>query len=66
MIKIQNVDENECLKWCLVRYLHLDDKNLARIRKIGKYFGRQLDFKDILFFVKFRNTHKIEKNLRQH
>ena len=36
LINIQNAGNNECVNSCLVRYLHLVDKNLARIRKIDK------------------------------
>ena len=45
LIIIHNKDDNKCLKWCLVRYLHPEDKNLARIRKIDKEFPRELNFK---------------------
>ena len=35
MINIQNVDDSECYKWCLVRYLHPADHhpstNLTKI-----------------------------------
>ena len=27
LINIQNIDNNECFKWCLVRYLHPVDHN---------------------------------------
>lgn len=27
LINIQNTDNNECLKWCLVRYLHPSGQN---------------------------------------
>ena len=60
-INIQNIDYNECFKWCLVRHLHLADHHLARITKTDKYFARELDFKDIKFPVKTRDTYKIEK-----
>ena len=30
LINIQNVDDNECFKWCLVRYLYPADRNPAR------------------------------------
>ena len=51
MINIQNTDENECLKSCLVKYLHPLATNLGRIRKI-----------DIKFPVKIKDVHKIDKN----
>ena len=61
LINIQNVGDNECFKWCLVRYLHPVDRNPARIKKADKDFAKRLDFKDIKFPVKIRDNHKIEK-----
>ena len=67
LINIQYTDENECLKWCLVKYLHLLDANLGRIRKNDKKaFARELDFKDIKLPVKIKDIHKIDKKLYQH
>ena len=43
LINIQNVDDNECFKWCLVRYLHPADHYPTRIRKTDKLFGDELD-----------------------
>ena len=62
MINIQNIDDNECFKWCLVRYLNPADRHSARITKADKDFAKKLDFKDIKFPVKVRDIHKIEKN----
>ena len=61
MINIQNTDDNECFKWCLVRYLNPADHNPRRITKVDKDFAKRLDFKDIKFPVKTRDIHKIEK-----
>ena len=61
MINIQNIDNNECFKWCLVRYLYSADHHPARITKADKNFTRALDFKDIRFPVKIRDIYKIEK-----
>ena len=44
-------------KWCLVRYVNPAEHHPAIITKIGKYFAKKLEFKDI----KFRDVHKIEK-----
>ena len=63
MINIQDSDDNESFKWCLVRCLHHVDKNVARIRKIDKDFAKKCDFKDIKFSVKIRDIHKIETKL---
>ena len=59
MINIENIDDNECFKWCLVRYLQPADHNTRRILKADNDFARQLDFKDIKFPFKVRNIHKI-------
>ena len=61
MINIQNTDDNECLKWCLVRYFHPADHNPKRIRKMCKLYGYKLDFKDTKFPIKVRDIHKIER-----
>ena len=46
LINIQNIDDNECSKWCLVIYLHHGDYNPARIAKADKDFSKTVDFKD--------------------
>ena len=61
LINIQNIDDNECFKCCLVRYFHPADNIPRRITKADKYFVKKLDFKDIKFPVKVRDVHKIEK-----
>ena len=33
LINIQNIDDNECFNWCIVRYLHPADHNPSRIIK---------------------------------
>ena len=61
MINIQNIDDNECFKWCLVKNLNTTHRNPAGIAKYDKYFGKNLDFKYIKFSVKVSDIHKIEK-----
>ena len=61
MINIKNIDDNECFKWCLVRYLQPADHHPARIRKVDKGFAKELDFKDIKCPVKIRDIHKTKK-----
>ena len=61
LINIQYTDDNECFKWCLVRYLSSADHHLVRIKKADKNFTKRLDFKDIKFPVKTRDIHKIKK-----
>ena len=46
MINIQNTDDNECFKWCLVRYLNPADHHPVRITKTDGDFSKRLDFKD--------------------
>ena len=43
LINIQDIDDNECFKWYLVRYLHPADHYPARIRKVDKRFAKELD-----------------------
>ena len=62
LINIQNADDKECFKWCLVRYLNPADQSLRRITTADKNFAKRLDFKDIKFLVKIRDIHKIEKH----
>ena len=44
MTNIQKSDDNECLKWCLVRYLNPADRNTIRITKADKYFVKKALF----------------------
>ena len=55
------IDDNECFKWSLVRYLHPVDHNPKRIKKADRDFAKKLDFKDIRFLVKIRDIRKIVK-----
>ena len=62
MLNIQNIDNNECFKWILVRYLNPVNHNSRRIKKkADKNFVKKLDFKGIKFPVKVRDIQKIEK-----
>ena len=58
LINIQNTDDNECFKCCLVRCLNPADHNTRRIIKADKDFAKRLDFKDIKFPVKTRDFEK--------
>ena len=62
MINIQNIDDNQCFKWSIVRYLNPPDHHPAIITKAEKDFAKKLDFKDLKLPVKIRDIHKIEKN----
>ena len=61
LINIQNIDDNECFKWSRVRYLNHANHHIAKIKKADKDFTKKIDFKDIKFEVKIRDTHKIGK-----
>ena len=61
LINIQNTDDNECFKWSLVRYLHSADHHPARVTKVNRLFGDEIDFADIKFPVEIEDIHKIEK-----
>ena len=61
MINIQNIDDNECFKWCFVRYLNPADHHPERTTKADKDFAKRLYFKDIKLPVKIRNIHKSKK-----
>ena len=54
--KIQNKNNNECLKRGLARNFHPADKHPARIRKIDEDFLRKLHFKYIKKITKLRKT----------
>ena len=42
MINIQNED-NECLRWYIVKYLNPVNKNPVKIRNTDKEFAKQLE-----------------------
>ena len=65
LINIQNTDDNECFKWCLVRYLNLANYHPTRITKADKDFAKRFDFKDIKFPVKIRDI-ELNKELHLH
>ena len=46
LINIQNIDENKCFKWCIVRYLNLTNHHQAIIKKADKDFAKKLKIRD--------------------
>ena len=63
LINIQNED-NECFRWCLVRYLNPVNKNPVKILNVDKEFAKQLNFKGVKFPVHKNGKHgKIEKQI---
>ena len=65
LINIQNIDDNECFKWSIVRYLNPPNHHPERITKVDQGFAEKLDFKDIKFPVKIRDMNKIEKKKKK-
>ena len=61
LIDVQNTDDNDCFKWCLIRYLNPADCKPARIKKSDKDFAKNFDFEDLKFPVRVRDIRKIEK-----
>ena len=59
MINIQSGDDNECLKWCLGRYLNPTDHHPATTGKTDKCFAWKHDFKDLKFLVQIRDIYKV-------
>ena len=55
------MNDNECLNWCIVRYLHPANQRPARIRNIDEILSDELDFDKIKFPVKTKDIHKIER-----
>ena len=55
------MNDNECSKWCIVKYLHSADSHPARIRKTDEELADELDFEEIKFPVKIKGIQKIEK-----
>ena len=44
LMNIQNMDNNKCFKWCLVKYLHPADHHPAGITKVDKNFLKKTWF----------------------
>ena len=61
LINIQNINDNECFKWCLVTYLPPGYHRAAGIRKVDLLFGDELDFEDIKYPDKTKDIPKIGK-----
>ena len=63
MINIQIIDDNQCYKWRLARYLHPADHNPKIIIKADMDFIKNHDFKNVKLPVKIRDNHKIKKKI---
>ena len=60
LINMKNND-NECFRWCHIRYLNPQEKDPQRIKKIDKEYINQLDYSNIEFPVTVKQYNKIEK-----
>ena len=60
LINMKNKD-NECFRWCHIRYLNPQDKNPQRIKKSDKEYINKLDYSGIEFPVTTKQYNKIEK-----
>ena len=46
----------------MIRYFYPEDDHLARIQRVERLFGDELDFKVRKFPIKIKDFHKIDKN----
>ena len=54
-------EDNECFRWCHIRYLNPVDKDPQRIKKSDKQYIQDLDYSEIEFPVTTKQYNKIEK-----
>ena len=59
LINIQNIDDSECFKWSIVRYLSPVDHNPRRITKTDNDFAKKLDFKKLEILTKSKKRNPI-------
>ena len=55
LINIQNKD-NECFRWCHIRYLNPQKKNPQRIKNTDKEFINKLNYTNVEFLVMLRHS----------
>ena len=60
LINLKNND-NECFRWCHIRYLNPQEKDPQRIKKTDKEYINKLDYSGIEFPVTTKQYNKIEK-----
>ena len=60
LINLKNKD-NECFRWCHIRYLNPQGKYPQRIKKVDKQFIENLNYSGIEFPVTTKQYNKIEK-----
>ena len=59
LINMKNED-NECFRWCHIRYLNPQDKYPHRIKKVDKQFIENLNYSGIEFPITIKHYNKIE------
>ena len=60
LINLKNED-NECFRWCHIRYLNPQGKDPQRIKKSDKEFIEKLNYSGIEFPITIKQINKIEK-----
>ena len=60
LINLKNKD-NECFRWCHIRYLNPQGKDPQRIKKSDKHYIKNLDYQGIKFPITIKQINKIEK-----
>ena len=60
LINLKNED-NECFRWCHIRYLNNQMKDPQRIKKSDKEYIEKLDYSGIEFPITIKQINKIEK-----
>ena len=60
LINLKN-DDNQCFRWCHIRFLNPQDKYPQRIKKGDKQYIENLDYSGIEFSVTTKQYNKIEK-----
>ena len=60
LINLKNED-NECFRWCHIRYLNPQGKDPQRIKKDDRQYIKNFDYQGIKFPVTIKQINKIEK-----
>ena len=63
LVNVQNIDDNECFKWTITKYLNPANYHPAKLTKTDKDFAEKLDFKDMKFSVKIKTFTKLKKRI---
>ena len=58
------MNDNECLKWCMVSSLHPEDHHSEGIRKIDEILADELDFEDIRSIALVFLVMKVRQNIQ--